>query len=164
MSIDNNGLVFSSTGVGRSNVVLTDDAGITVRATGTIDTVNTFFNNAPALGSSINISANNLDLLNSGAKLNDRPAALDAGLEINSGLQTKAAGDINIDATGKVSLNNADLKNTLRSGAEGNIGGIKIQAGTLDIKNNSIVSTATTGKGNAGNIDLKTSGRINLHQ
>jgi filamentous hemagglutinin family protein len=162
VSIDNNGLVFSSSGVGRSNVVLTDDAGIIVRATGTLDTVNTFFNNATSNGSSINISANNFDLLNSGAKLNDRPAALDAGLEINSGLQTKAAGDINIDATGNVSLNNADLKNTLRSGAEGNIGGIKIQAGTLDLKNNSIVSTATSGKGNAGNIDLKTSGGINL--
>ena len=162
VSVDNNGLVFSSTGVGRSNVVLTDDAGIIVRATGTLDTVNTFFNNATSNGSSINISANNLDLLNSGAKLNDRPAALDAGLEINSGLQTKAAGDINIDATSNVSLNNADIKNTLRSGAEANIGGIKIQAGTLDLKNNSIVSTATTGKGNAGNVDLKTSGGINL--
>ena len=162
VSIDNNGLVFSSTGVGRSTVVLNNDAGITVRATETLDTVSTFFNNATSNGSSINISANNLDVLNSGTKLSDRPAALDAGLEVNLGLQIKAAGDINIDATGKVSLNNAVIKNTLRSGSEGNIGGIKIQAGTLDIKNNSIVSTAITGKGNAGNIDLKTSGGINL--
>jgi filamentous hemagglutinin family protein len=162
VSVDNNGLVFSGVGVGRSNVVLTNDAGIIVRATETLDTVSTFFNNATSNGSSINISANNLDLLNSGAKLTNQPAALDAGLEVDSGLQTKAAGNINIDATGNVSLNNADIKNTLRSGAEGNIGGIKIQAGTLDINNNSIVSTSLTGKGNAGNIDLKTSGGINL--
>ena len=162
VSIDNNGLVFSSTGVGRSTVVLNNDAGITVRATETLDTVSTFFNNATSNGSSINISANNLDVLNFGAKLNDRPAALDAGLEVNLGLQIKAAGDINIDATGKVSLNNAVIKNTLRSGSEGNIGGIKIQAGTLDIRNNSAISSQTSGKGNAGNIDLKTSGGINL--
>jgi filamentous hemagglutinin family protein len=162
VSVDNNGLVFSNSGLGRSNVLLTDDAGIIVRATGTLDTVNTFFNNVTANGSSINISAKNLDVLNSGAKMNNQPAALDAGLEVNSGLQTKAAGDININATGKVSINNAVIKNTLRSGSEGNIGGIKIQAGTLDIKNNSAISSQTSGRGNAGNIDLKTSGGINL--
>jgi filamentous hemagglutinin family protein len=159
VSIDNNGLIFSSTGVGRSNVVLTNDAGITVRATETLDTVSTFFNNATSNGSSINISANNLDVLNSGAKLSEQPAAIDAGLEKNS-VQTQPAGDINIEAIGKVNLNNADIKNTLRTGSEGSIDGIKIQAGTLDVKNNSIIATVTRGKGNAGNIDINVVGDI----
>jgi filamentous hemagglutinin family protein len=162
VTIDRNGLVFSNNGLGRSNVLLTNDAGIVVRATGTLDTVNTFFNNVTAPGSSINISANNLDILNSGAiSSNTLPAALDAGFETNSGVQTIAAGSINIDATGKVNLNNSNIKNTLRSGAEGNIGGIKIQAGAVDL-NNSFVSTAVSGQGNAGNIDIKTTGDINL--
>jgi large exoprotein involved in heme utilization and adhesion len=157
VSVDNNGLVFSSGGIGRSNVLLTDGAGITVRATGILDTVNTFFNNVNAPSSSINISANNLDLLNAGAISGTLPASLDAGLETNSGVQTKAAGDINIDATGKISLNNSAIKNTLRPGAEGSsIGGIKIQAGTLDVNNNSLVSTVTAGKGNAGNVEIST--------
>jgi filamentous hemagglutinin family protein len=163
VSVDNSGLVFGGNGLGRSNVLLTNGAGITVRATGTLDTVNTFFNNATAPGSSLNISANNLDILNSGAKSNTLPAALDAGLETNSGVQTVAAGDININVIGKVNLNNSSIKNTLRSGSEGNIGDIKIQADTLDIKNQSIISSENTGgKGNAGNIDIKTTGDLRI--
>ena len=132
--------------LGRSNVLLKNDAGIIVRATETLDTVNTFFNNATSNGSSINISANNLDVLNSGAKLSEQPAAIDAGLEKNS-VQTQPAGTINIDAIGKVNLSNADVKNTLRSGSEGSIGGIKIQAGALDVKNHSVIATTTRWKG-----------------
>jgi hypothetical protein len=75
---------------------------------------------------------------------------------------TNAAGAINIDAIGKVNLNNADIKNTLRTGSEGSIGGVKIQAGTLDVKNNSVIATTTGGKGNAGNIDINTTGDINI--
>jgi filamentous hemagglutinin family protein len=162
VTIDARGLVFSSNGVGHSNVLLTNGAGITVRATGTLDTVNTFFNNVISNGSSININANNLDILNSGAKLADQPAALDAGLELNSGVQTAAAGDINIDATGKVRIDNSDIKNTIRIGSEGKIGDIKIQAGDLDISNNSAISSLTAGTGNAGNIDIKVSKDLNL--
>jgi filamentous hemagglutinin family protein len=161
ITIGNNGLVFGGDGL-RSDVSLINGAGVTVRAAGTLDNVTTFFNNVTAPGSSINISANNLDILNSGAKLDNQPAAIDAGFDTNSGVQTKAAGDINIDATGKVNINNSDVKNTLRPGGEGIIGGIKIQAGTLDVNNNSLISTVTGGKGNAGNIDLKVSGDINL--
>jgi filamentous hemagglutinin family protein len=161
VSVDNNGLVFSSVGVGRSNVLLTDGAGITVRATGTLDTVNTFFNNATANGSSLNISANNLALLDAGAISATLPAAIDAGLETNSGVQTKAAGNINIDATGKVSLNNSAIKNTLRSGSEGSIGDLKIRAGAVDI-NNSIISTVAAGKGNAGNVTVTAKDAVSL--
>jgi filamentous hemagglutinin family protein len=116
VSVDNNGLVFGNIGVGRSSVLMTNGGGITVRATGTLDTVNTFFNNATANGSSINISTNNLDLLNADANSNTLSAAIDAGLETletNSGVQTQAVGNINIEATGKVSLNNSAIKNTL---------------------------------------------------
>jgi large exoprotein involved in heme utilization and adhesion len=162
VSIDNNGFVFSSSGVGRSNVLLTNDAGIIVRATGTLDTVNTFFNNATSNGSSINISANNLDILNAGAISNTLPAAIDAGLETNSGVQTKAAGDINIDVTGKVSLNNSAIKNTLRSGAEGSIGDVNLLAGALDINNNSFISTTIAGKGNAGNVTVTAKDAVSL--
>jgi filamentous hemagglutinin family protein len=154
VTIDNNGFAFGGTGLQRSDVSLTNGAGITVRATGTLDTVNTFFNNASSNGSSINISTNNLDLLNAGVNSNTASAAIDAGLETNSGVQTKPGGSINIDATGKVSLNNSNIKNTLRSGAEGSIGDVNIQAGALDVINNSGISAATSGQGNGGNINL----------
>jgi filamentous hemagglutinin family protein len=160
ITVGNNGMVFGGSGV-RSDVSLINGANVTVRATGTLDTVQTFFNNVTAPGSSINISANNLDILNSGTQSATQPPALDAGLDLNSGVQTKAAGDIKIDVTGKVNVNNSVIKNTLRSGAEGSIGGIKIKAGTLDI-NNSAIATNTSGKGNAGNIDISVIGDINI--
>ncbi len=162
VTIDNNGFAFGGTGLQRSDVSLIDGASISVRATGTLDTVNTFFNNATANGSSLNISANNLDLLNAGANSNTLPAAINAGLETNSGVQTKSGGNINIDATGRVNLDNSDIKNTLRSGAEGTIGNIKIQSGTVEIQNNSAIASTTAGNGNAGNIDLKVNGDLNL--
>jgi filamentous hemagglutinin family protein len=161
VTVTNNGLVFGGGGL-ISDVSLINGAGLIVRATGTLDTVDTFFNNAISNGSSINISANNLDILNSGAKLNGQPAAIDAGFDINSGVQTQAAGGIKIDATGKVNLSNSDIKNTIRAGTEGSIGDIKIQAGALDIKNQSLISSSTSSKGNAGNIALKVNGAINL--
>jgi filamentous hemagglutinin family protein len=161
ITVGNNGMVFGGSGI-RSDVSMINGAGITVRATGTLDNVNTFFSNVTAPGSSINISANNLDILNSGAKMNNQTAALDAGLELNSGVQTKAAGDINIDTIGKFNLNNSDIRNTLRTGAEGRIGDINIKSGALDIKNKSFISSVTGGKGNAGNIDLKVIGDINI--
>ncbi|WP_309733157.1 filamentous hemagglutinin N-terminal domain-containing protein [Chamaesiphon sp. OTE_75_metabat_556] len=162
VTIDNNGFAFGGTGLQRSDVSLIDGASISVRATGTLDTVNTFFNNATANGSSLNITTDNLDLLNAGANLSTLPAAIDAGLETNSGVQTQPGGNINIDATGKVSLNNSAIKNTLRSGAAGSIGDITIQANALDIINNAGISTSTAGTGNGGDINIKTTGDIKV--
>ncbi len=164
VTIDNNGLVFSSASIDRSNVVLTDGASITVRATSNLDPVSTFFNNSSSNGSSINISANNLALFNAGANSSTLPAGLDAGLATNSGVQTRAAGNINIDATGKVSLNNSLIKNSLRSRSEGKIGNINIQAGALDVVNNSqiAIGIASSGKGDGGDINIKTTGDIKV--
>jgi filamentous hemagglutinin family protein len=162
VTIASDGLVFGGSNPTRSNVTLTSGAVVRVRAVGTLDTVNTFVNNATAPGSSINISANNLDILNSGFKSSAENAAIDAGLEENSGTYTNTSGDINFNATGKVTIDNSYIKNTLRAGATGNIGGIKIQAGALDVKNDSFIVTTTSGKGNAGNIDINTIGDINV--
>jgi filamentous hemagglutinin family protein len=155
ISVDNNGLVFSGSGLRRSDVSLIDGAGATVRATD-LSPVNTFFNNGTS-SSSINISANNIDFLNPSAQI----GALAAGWEANLGSQTIPTGDIKLDATGEVNLDNAAIRNTLRAGTQAKIGDIKIRAGNLDI-NNSVISSTTSGIGNAGNIDITTSGGINI--
>jgi filamentous hemagglutinin family protein len=162
ISTDLQGLVFGGNGLTRSDVLLTNDALVTARANGTLGAVNPLFSNVPVAGSSININANNLSILNSGAKSNTGLAALDNGLAENSGVKTNPGGDININATGRVNLDNANLKNTLRSGAEGKIGDIKINANSLDLINQSILSTNTSGKGNAGNINITTNGDISI--
>ena len=155
ISVDNNGLVFSGNGLRRSDVSLINGGGATIRATD-LSPVNTFFNNGTS-SSSINISANNIDFLNSTTQL----GSIDAGLEANLGSQIIPTGDIKLDATGKVNLDNVAIRNTLRAGTQAKIGNIKIRAGDLNI-NNSIISSATNGIGNAGNIDITASGGINI--
>jgi filamentous hemagglutinin family protein len=160
VSTDLQGLVFGGNGLVRGDVLLTDGASVSARATQTLDTVNPFFSNLAFTGSNININANNLNILNSGAKSNTGFAALDNGLEENSGVKTQPAGNININATGLVNLDKADIKNTLRSGAEGKIGDININANSLSLINGSLISSVTSGKGNAGDVNVTTTGDI----
>jgi filamentous hemagglutinin family protein len=160
VSTDAQGLVFGGNGLTHSDVLLTNDALVTARANGTLGTVNPLFSNLAVAGSSININANNLNILNSGAKSGAGFAAIDNGLAENSGVKINPGGDINLNATGRVNLDSANIKNTLRPGAEGKIGDININANSLDLINQSILSTVTAGKGDAGNIDVKTTGDI----
>jgi filamentous hemagglutinin family protein len=162
ITIDPNGLVFSDNKLARSNVLITNGGAITVRAIKSLDTINTFLNNTTSPGSSINISANNIDLLKSARESIDIPgAALSAGLEMNS-VQTKPGGNINVNATGKINIDNSGIKNNIRDGSSGSIGNINIQANTLDVKNNSVVVAGTSGNGNAGDINVKTTGDITI--
>jgi filamentous hemagglutinin family protein len=162
VSTDAQGLVFGESGLVRGDVLLTNDASVTARANETLGTVNPFFSNLAVAGSNININANNLNVLNSGAKSKTGFAAIDNGLAENSGVKTQPAGNININATGLVNLDNADIKNTLRSGAEGKNGDINIDANSLSLINQSIISSTTAGKGNAGNINVTTTGDISI--
>ena len=144
-----------------SDVSLTDGAIVSVRAEGVLNNVNTLFSNVSP-GSNINISANNLNLLNSGSKLNTGTAALDAGLAENSGIKTTSAGDISINAVGKVTVDNSGIKNTLRAGADGNIGDIKINANSFDLKNQSFIASSSAGQGDTGKISINTQGDFTL--
>jgi filamentous hemagglutinin family protein len=161
VSIDNRGLVFGGNGLIRGDISLSNGALVTVRANQTLEPINTLFDNASSPGSSINIVAKNLNVSNVGIKSNLGSAAIDAGLQINSGMKNLPTGDISIDTTGKFSLNNSDIKNTILSGAGGSIGNIKINANSgVEIANNSVISSETSGTGDGGKIDIKTQGNL----
>jgi filamentous hemagglutinin family protein len=162
ISTNGQGLVFGGNGLTRGDVLLTNDGLVTVRANSLLGTVSPFFSDRAVTGSNININANNLNVLNSGAKSATGLAAIDAGLAKDSVIKTAPAGDININATGQINLDNADIKNTLRANAEGKIGDININANSLNLINQSILSTSTAGKGNAGNINITTNGDISI--
>jgi filamentous hemagglutinin family protein len=164
VGITNNGLVLTGNGLVRSDVSMSNGGYVTVRATNTLNSVDPAFTpNATSNGSSINISANNINLVNAGTTTSStEPAALDAGLETNSGVKTNPSGDIKLNATGLISLDQSGIKNTLRSGAEGKIGDIKIDSNGLNLQNNSIISTTIAGTGSGGNIDIKSNGDINI--
>jgi large exoprotein involved in heme utilization and adhesion len=162
ISTNGQGLVFGGNGLTRGDVLLTNDGLVTVRANSFLGTVSPFFSDRAFAGSNININANNLNILNSGSKSATGLAAIDAGLAKDSVIKTAPAGDININATGQVNLDNSDIKNTLRPGAEGKIGDVNINANSLNLINQSILSTSTAGKGNAGNINITTNGDISI--
>jgi filamentous hemagglutinin family protein len=159
ISTDAQGLVFGGNGLVRSDVLLDNAASVNTPANKTLGTVKPFFSKLAVAGSNININANNLNIL----KTSKDASSLSAGLGINSRIKTLPAGDININATGRVSLDNADIRNTIRPGAEGKIGDININANSLSLINNSDISTSNAlGKGDAGNINVKTTGDISI--
>lgn len=163
VSINTQGLGFAGNNLTRSDVSLLNGAQVNVAANQVLGAVNTFTSDAANLGSRININANNVQVINDKSTANTAQSSLSAGLNQNSGTKTTATGGINIDATGKLNLNNSNINNTLGSGSEGSIGAINIQAGTLDLKNQSNISSENIdGKGNAGNINIKTTGDINI--
>ena len=76
------------------------------------------------------------------------------------------AGKITIDThdRGKLSLSNGgNISSGIGSKVVGNGGGIAISAREIDLQNGSLISTSNAGgKGDAGSIDLKTTGDINI--
>jgi filamentous hemagglutinin family protein len=163
VSITNTGLVFTGDGVVRSNFSMSNGGFITVRATNTLNPVDpVFVPNATSNGSTINVIAGDLSLVNAGANSNNESAALDAGLETNSGVKTNPSGDIKLDATGLITLDKSGIKNTLRTGASGKIGDIKINSNGLNLVNAAVISTTIGGTGSGGKIEIESIGDINI--
>jgi filamentous hemagglutinin family protein len=80
------------------------------------------------------------------------------------------AGKITIDTQGKLSLvNQGIISSNISQTGVGNSPGIKIKAREAELSNDSYISTDTfqidrvNGKGNAGNIDIETTGDININ-
>jgi filamentous hemagglutinin family protein len=118
--------------VPRANVSLTNEAGFIVAAGG---------------GGNIAITAKNIDILSE--------SGLFAGMLSNLGSEDAQAGDITLNATGAVSLDNSsDILNSVFSAAVGNSGNINITAGSLFVKNAARIRSQTSGRGNAGNITI----------
>ena len=162
VSTENNGLVFGGDNLTYGNISLTNKAAVSVRATQPLAPVVTF-DRTNAIGGNINVKGNNISLLDAGNKQSvTKSAGLDAGLETNSGNQTIAAGNININATGLVSLDRSSIQNTLRSGSSGQIGDVNIQANSLNLSNDSLISTNIAGTGSGGNIGIKTTGDVSI--
>jgi filamentous hemagglutinin family protein len=172
VSVNSQGLVFSGSGLERSNVTLANGSSVSVRANQTLNPVAPAFSpTAVAPGSSINISANRIDISNSGNRyistqnpINKELGGLDAGLEINSGVKTGTIGNINLDATGDIRIQKGAIFNLVRSGAEGRGGGVKIVGNNIIVTDKSEISTSlsenATGRG--GDIEITARGNFSL--
>ncbi|BAY09897.1 two-partner secretion domain-containing protein [Calothrix sp. NIES-2098] len=72
------------------------------------------------------------------------------------------AGNITIDAREAVNFNRGYAFSTVREGAEGNGGNIKITTGTLSVKDGSQILARSEGKGNAGSVTIQASDTVTL--
>ncbi|MBD2607489.1 filamentous hemagglutinin N-terminal domain-containing protein [Scytonema hofmannii FACHB-248] len=98
-------------------------------------------------GGSIAVNARNLEM--TGA------SSLVLGIESGLGSDNSKAGNIEVNATGAISLDNvSQIANQVRREANGQGGDVNISASTLQVKGGSQVSTGTFGAGKGGNLTI----------
>ncbi|MEH2373808.1 two-partner secretion domain-containing protein [Nostoc sp.] len=110
-------------------------------------------------GGSIAVNARNIDLL--------KGSALNAGIEANLGSATAKAGNITLDATEAIRMEEqSEIRNQVRTNGIGNAGDIDITTGLLSVKVGSGIYTRSLGDhsllrpGNAGNININARGQV----
>jgi filamentous hemagglutinin family protein len=98
-------------------------------------------------GGNVRIFAQDIDLQGAGSFI---ATGIDPGL----GSPTAQAGDIKLDATGKVTISAGNIFNQVTTGAIGNGGNIEIKTGNLAITNTAKLNASTFGQGDAGNVKI----------
>jgi filamentous hemagglutinin family protein len=139
VGLNENGSLNFPNNVARADVSLTNGAFINVRAGG---------------GGFITINARNLEV--------SRGSKLIAGIGKDLGTSGVQAGDVEINASDRVSLDRSNVENQVDKNAQGNAGNIKIITGSLFLTNKAELNTGTWGVGNSGQVIIKASDRISL--
>jgi filamentous hemagglutinin family protein len=117
--------------IARGNIKFTNGAQVNVRSGG---------------GGSININSHTLELSGFSRLL--------AGIASGNGSSDAQAGNININNTGNLTLNNSVISNPVLPFGAGNAGDINITTGNLEVRNFAYFDTSTSSKGNAGDINI----------
>jgi filamentous hemagglutinin family protein len=77
-----------------------------------------------------------------------------AGIAAGLGTVEAQAGDIDLNATEAINLDQMAIGNQVLPGGTGNAGNLNITTGTLSLTNGAQVSASTFGQGNAGNVTI----------
>ncbi|OKH41621.1 hypothetical protein NIES2101_34090, partial [Calothrix sp. HK-06] len=127
-------------GIQRSDISLSNDARVNVRA---------------GNGGSIGVNAHNLDITGNSQIL--------AGIESELGSDNSKAGNIDINATGTISLQQGSfIFNDVRQNALGQGGDVNIRTDTLRLATGSQISASTFGAGTGGNLTVNATSKIEL--
>ena len=129
------------TDVSRADVTLSNTAVINVTGTG---------------GGDIAIDARNLTL--EAGELGE--SRIGAGISEDSTNSGAQAGDITIDAINNVTVENSVIANQVEFSASGSGGDVTITTDTMSLTNGGVVSAATFGQGNGGNVEIAATGTI----
>jgi filamentous hemagglutinin family protein len=137
LSVDGNNLRLSfPDDIVRTDVSLTNGASVDVTAGG---------------DGSISVNARNLDVVGG--------SSLRAGIKPLSGFVNAQAGDITLNATGTIKIDNGFIYNAVFG--NGNGGNLTIDTGQLILKDG-VVATASVSQGRAGNLTVTASDSVNL--
>ena len=109
-------------------------------------------------GGNINIDAQNLSL----AVGEFGSSFIRGGILVNSDQSEAQAGDITLNVTDNITLNDSFIANLVDSGGIGNSGNITINTGSLELINGGQVNASTLGQGNAGTININAVGNITI--
>ena len=135
IDINANGSLSFPDNITKADVTLTNSGDIDVRGT----------------NGSIAIDARNITL--SGGNFGG--SKLRAGIISEDNSPEAQAGDINLNATGAININDSSyLENNVDVNGIGNSGDINIQAGSLNLTNGSLLNVSIFGEGNAGDINI----------
>jgi filamentous hemagglutinin family protein len=104
-------------------------------------------------GGSVDIFAKDITLRGTGTNIT-------TGISAGSSSPTTTAGDIKLDATGKIELSEANIFNQVAVGGVGKGGNIEINTRNLSLTNGSQLGASTFGIGDAGNIKITATGDI----
>ena len=141
VEIKNNGSLTFPQNIARGDVTLTNGSIVYVARTGK---------------GSININAGYLEM--SAGELGSSFMA--AGVTNNS--TNSQAGDININATGNIAVDNSSIENGVASEAIGNAGNIKITTGSLSLMGGGQIRASIDGDGNAGGIEIVAKNNVSI--
>ncbi|MGV0102498.1 Filamentous hemagglutinin N-terminal domain-containing protein [Nostoc sp. DSM 114160] len=127
--------------VSRADVSLTNEAFVYVEA---------------ADGGDVAINARNIDILGG--------SQLSAGIASGLGQPEATAGDITLNATGKIKVadSGSGIRNLVSQDSKGNGGNIFIDSGDLSLGDGALLSTSTFGQGNAGNVTVGAKNAVSL--
>jgi large exoprotein involved in heme utilization and adhesion len=143
----------STSGIGDAGeIVITTTGSLSLSDSAQMvtDTVRTGGNSG-----NIKIKAQDLSMTNN--------AALVADVSADTEVEKRQGANIDLDVKGKISLVGGKAVGTgestritlgVQPGRIGSGGNLKIQAGSLEIKDGAIIKNSTQGKGNAGNIEI----------
>jgi large exoprotein involved in heme utilization and adhesion len=136
---DNLSLIFPEN-VARADVSLTNQAGVFVTGAG---------------GGNIAVNARNLEILGG--------SILSAGIGQGLGTPQTVAGDITLNATGKIKVaGESRVGNIVRLGSQGNGGNITIDSGSFSLQDGAQIDASTLGQGNGGNVTVRALDAVSL--
>lgn len=139
VELNQNGSLSFPTDVVRAHVSLTNASQVNVRANG---------------GGSITINAQTLQI--------DKVSTLRAGIASGQGTVNSQAGDIEINATGAVSLigTGSFISNAVRDNARGKGGNVNLTAASLAVTEGFQIFAGTYGQGDVGNVNINVADTI----